>query len=230
MMEGALMSVQIHPISTGFVHMFLIKGEQTVLIDAGMPGRMEQFIRGLALTNTRPEDINLLLITHGHYDHIGLAKKIVELSGAKTAIHQREVDWVQLGEPPLPPGVTLLGKLLIGLMKWAPRITVPSTRVDIVLGDDGLTLDEYGIPGRVVYTPGHTMGSVSVLLENGDAIVGDLAGSARYMQLKPGMPIFAEQERLIKPSWKKLLDLGAQMIYPAHGKPFSADALRKQIT
>ena len=98
-----------------------------------------------------------------------------------------------------------------------------------MLGDDGLSLDEYGIPGKVIHTPGHTMGSMSVLTENGDAFVGDLAGSARYMRLKPGMPIFAENESLIKPSWKKLLDSGAKMIYPAHGKPFPAEALRKQL-
>ena len=224
------MTVQIHPIPFGFVNVFLIKGKKTILIDAGLPGQMERFLRGLTLTNTRPEEIDLLLFTHGHYDHIGLAKEIVELSRAQTAIHALEVDWVENGNPPLPPGVTLLGKLLIGLMKRAPKMTVAPSHVDITLENDGLSLEEYGIPGKVVYTPGHTMGSMSVLLENGDAIVGDLAGSARYMQLKPGMPIFAEDESLIKPSWQQLLDSGAKKIYPAHGKPFPADALRKQIT
>jgi glyoxylase-like metal-dependent hydrolase (beta-lactamase superfamily II) len=229
-MADAAMIAQIHPIPFGFVNAFLIKGEKTILIDAGVPAQMKRFLRGLALANTRPEEIDLLLFTHGHYDHIGLAKEIVELSGAQTAIHAREVDWVENGNPPLPPGVTLLGKLLIGLMTRAPKITIAPTHVDVALEDDGLSLEEYGIPGKVIYTPGHTLGSVSVVLKNGDAIVGDLAGSARYMRLKPGMPIFAEDESLIKPSWQHLLDSGAKMIYPAHGKPFSADALRKQMS
>ena len=225
----AAMSVQLYTIPFGFASAFLLKGNKNVLIDAVVPGQIARFVKMLALTNTRPEEIDLLLFTHGHYDHIGLAKEIVALSGAQTAIHEREVNWLETGNPQMPPGVTLLGKLLIGLMKQAPKMNIHPTRVDIVLDDEGLNLDEYGIPGKVIYTPGHTMGSMSVLLENGDAIVGDLAGSARYMQLKPGMPIFAEDESLIKPSWKKLLKAGAKWIYPAHGRPFPADALRRLL-
>ena len=70
---------------------------------------------------------------------------------------------------------------------------------------------------------------MSILLENGDAIVGDLAMNAKYLRLSPGIPIFAEDVSLIKPSWIKLLDLGAKIIYPAHGNPFSADVFRKQL-
>jgi glyoxylase-like metal-dependent hydrolase (beta-lactamase superfamily II) len=106
---------------------------------------------------------------------------------------------------------------------------VPPARVDIALEDGGLSLEEFGIPAQVVYTPGHTLGSLSILLENGDAIVGDLAMSAKYLRLSPGTPIFAEDAGMIKPSWKKLLDLGAKQIFPAHGKPFSADIFREQL-
>ena len=81
----------------------------------------------------------------------------------------------------------------------------------------------------MVYTPGHTLGSTSVLLNSGEAFVGDLAMSAKVMRLNPGMPIFAEDMDLVKASWKKLLDLGAKTIYPAHGKPFSAEVFRQQL-
>jgi glyoxylase-like metal-dependent hydrolase (beta-lactamase superfamily II) len=226
---GTAMTVQIHPISFGFVSVFLLKGKKTVLIDAGVPGQIERFLDGLAMTGTQPDEIDLLLLTHGHFDHIGLAKEIVDLSGAQTAIHTREKEWLETGKSPLPPGVTPWGKFLISLMKLAPRMSVQGTWVDIVLGNEGFSLEEYDIPAQVVYTPGHTMGSMSILLENGDAVVGDLAMSARYLRLSPGIPIFAEDVSLIKPSWKKLLDMGARKIYPAHGKPFSAEVFHKQI-
>jgi glyoxylase-like metal-dependent hydrolase (beta-lactamase superfamily II) len=225
----AVLPVQIHPISFGFVSAFLLKGENTVLIDAGVPGQMARFRKSLAMTNTRPDEIDLLLFTHGHFDHIGLAKEIVTVSQAPTAIHAREKGWLETGISPLPPGTTPWGKFLMSLMKMTPKMSVPATKVDIPLGDEGFSLDAYGIPGEAVYTPGHTMGSISILLENGDAIVGDLAMSAKFLRLSPGIPIFAEDVRLIKPSWKKLLDLGAKKIYPAHGKPFSAEAFRKQV-
>ena len=221
------MSVQIHPISFGFVQAFLVKGEQTILIDAGVPGQRDRFLQKLASTNTHPEEINLLLFTHGHFDHIGLAKEIVDLSGAKTAIHHREKAWVESGIAPMPPGATTWGKVLASMTKFLPELRVPATKVDIVFEDDDFSLQEFGIPGKVVYTPGHTMGSTSVLLENGDVIIGDLAMSAKYMRLSPGLPIFAENPNLIKPSWQKLLDSGAKTIYPAHGKPFSAEVFRK---
>ena len=92
-----------------------------------------------------------------------------------------------------------------------------------------ISLESFDIPARVIYTPGHTMDSMSVLLESGEAIVGDLAMNTRLLRLSPGMPIFAEDLSLIKPSWKKLLDSGARKIYPSHGKPFSAQVLQTQL-
>lgn len=223
------MSVQIYPISFRFVSAFLLKGEKTILIDSGVPGQINRFLKELAATNTQPEEIDLLLLTHGHFDHIGLAKEIVDLSGAKTAIHTREKDWLENGFSPMPPGSTVWGKILASMTNFLPEMNVPATKVDISLEEDGFSLNDFGIPGQVIFTPGHTMGSISVLLENGDAIVGDLAMSAKYMRLSPGIPIFAEDVSLIKPSWKKLLDLGAKTIFPAHGKPFSADVFREQL-
>jgi glyoxylase-like metal-dependent hydrolase (beta-lactamase superfamily II) len=223
------MSVQIHTISFGFVNFFLLQGEKNILIDAGLPGQKDRFLKGLAAADIRPETIDLLLFTHGHMDHIGLAKEIVELSGAQTAIHHLEKDWVESGKPPYPPGVTPWGKLLASFVKLAPDMKAPPTKIDVTFDNEGFVLDEYGVRGQVVYTPGHTMGSVSILLENGDAIVGDLAMSAKIMRLTPGIPIFAEDVSLIKPSWQKLLDRGAKMIYPAHGKPFSAEVFRQQL-
>jgi glyoxylase-like metal-dependent hydrolase (beta-lactamase superfamily II) len=223
------MSVLIYPISFGFVQAFLLKGERTILIDAGIPGQVKRFLGVLAATNTRPEEIDLLLLTHGHFDHMGLSKEIVDLTGAQTAIHHLEKDWLETGIAPLPPGSTTWGKILASMTKFLPEMRVPATKVDIVIGDEGLSLQEFGIPGQVVYTPGHTMGSMSVLLENGDTVVGDLAMSAKFMRLSPGFPIFAENPELVKPSWQKLLDLGAKTIYPAHGKPFSAEVFSHQI-
>ena len=105
---------------------------------------------------------------------------------------------------------------------------IPATNVDIVLGDGDFPLTEYGIPGKIVYTPGHSIGSVSVLLETGDAFVGDLAMSG-FPVVTPGLPILAENMQKVKASWKVLLDQGAKTIYPAHGKPFSVDIIQKAL-
>ena len=142
------MSVQIHSISFGFVSVFLLKGEKNILIDAGTPGQMTRFLKGLEMIDIQPDEIDLLLLTHGHFDHIGLAKEIVEISGAQIAIHLREKDWVESGISPIPPGVTSWGKFLMSLMKLAPKMSVPGTPVDLSLGDDGFLLKRMGFPHR----------------------------------------------------------------------------------
>jgi glyoxylase-like metal-dependent hydrolase (beta-lactamase superfamily II) len=190
---------------------------------------MNSFTKALQRYDFDWKEIDLLVITHGHMDHTGLAREIKDLSGAKLAIHQREADWLKRGSAPIPPGTTFLGRLLSSLGSLIPAITVPPTGADILIGDDGLSLDVYGIPGEVIYTPGHTLGSVSVLLGSGDAFVGDLAMNARMMRLTPGPPIFAEDMDLVLGSWAKLLKSGAKRIYPAHGKPFSADVFKRYL-
>jgi glyoxylase-like metal-dependent hydrolase (beta-lactamase superfamily II) len=131
---------------------------------------------------------------------------------------------------PAPPAVTVWGRFLAGVEKiFFPGIDIPAAKVDIVLEDRIFSLAEYGIPGRVLPTPGHIRGSVSVLLETGDAFVGDLAVNVRPLRLSPGPPLYAEDVQRVRESWKFLLSEGAKTVYPAHGRPFPADVIRKAL-
>jgi glyoxylase-like metal-dependent hydrolase (beta-lactamase superfamily II) len=227
------MSIKIHPIPMGPVNGYVVQGERVIMVDGGNPGQADDFLAGLERASIQPEEIQLIVVTHGHYDHIGSVKEIKAVTGAKVAMHQREKDCLEKSvDPPPPPPVTPWGRILgklISMAASASSIEVPATDVNIVLGDEDLSLAEYGIPGRVIYTPGHTSGSVSVLLETGDAFVGDLAMSGFPLRLSPGLPIFAEDLGQVKASWKTLLDAGAETVYPGHGKPFSADAMRRAL-
>lgn len=49
------------------------------------------------------------------------------------------------------------------------------------------------------------------------------------MRLSPGLPIFGDDIQVVKQSWRKLLDMGAKTVYPAHGKPFPAEILKKTV-
>jgi len=87
-----------------------------------------------------------------------------------------------------------------------------------------------GIPGKVIHTPGHSSGSVSILLETGEAFVGDMAMNKFPLRFSPGLPIFAEDGVKLNESWILLLDQGVKMVYPSHGEPFPADVIRKAIS
>ena len=113
---------------------------------------------------------------------------------------------------------------------YLPLVDIPATTVDVVINNEGFSLAEYGISGKVIYTPGHSLGSVSVLLDTGDAFVGDMAMNMFPLTLKPGLPIFAEDFDKLKESWRVLLDQGVKRVYPSHGKPFSVDVIKEKLS
>jgi glyoxylase-like metal-dependent hydrolase (beta-lactamase superfamily II) len=225
------MAVDIIQIALGFCQCYVLRADGVVVVDAGAPNKSKTFVRGLERASISPEDVALIVLTHGHWDHIGSAGDLKSLTGAKLAMHHREVDWLEQSLTPLPPGVTAWGRAFMSLHKlFMPFIRVPPAKVDLSLGDDGLSLADYGIPGQVLHTPGHSSGSVSVLLDTGEAFVGDLAMNGFPLRLSPGLPIFAEDPAAVVSSWRYLLEQGVTTVYPAHGRPFSADVIREAIS
>lgn len=225
------MGVDIHPIRLGIDHVYVLKGEGVVLIDGGAPKQLGNFVKGLEEVHIRPDQVGLIVLTHGHWDHIASAREIKDLTGAKIAMHHREKDWLEKSLKPNPPGATTWGRILtkaVGALV-VPLVRIPPAEVDVVLGDGAFSLAEYGIPGTVIYSPGHSSGSVSVLLETGEAFVGDLAMNAFPMRLSPGLPVFAEDTQKLRESWQMLLDRGAKMVYPAHGDPFPVEVIREAL-
>lgn len=215
----------------GFDRCYLLKSDGAIAVDAGAPGQGRKFKRGLERASVDPHDVRLVVITHGHWDHVGSAKEIKNLTGAKLALHRLEADCLERSMKLLPTGVTPWGRVFGALHKlFVPLIAIAPAKVDVLLGEEELSLADFGIPGRVFHTPGHTAGSVSVLLDGGEAFVGDLAMNRFPLRFSPGLPIFADDPLAVSRSWRRLLDNGATTIYPAHGKPFPADVIRRALS
>lgn len=225
------MAVDIIPIALGIDTCYVLKADGVVVVDAGPRKKVGSFLAGLEHASIPPEDVQLIVMTHGHWDHVSSAGDMKSVTGAKLAMHEREISWLEQSITPFPPGVTLWGRILsILAIPLMPFIKIPPARVDLALGDEGMSLSDYGIPGRVLHTPGHSSGSVSVLLDSGEAFVGDLAMSGFPLRLSPGLPILAEDPAAVVASWKMLLEEGATKVYPAHGRPFMADVIRREIS
>ena len=225
------MEINIYPIPMGFDTIYAVRSEGVVLIDGGDPHKIENLKHGLEKVSIKPQEIKLILLTHGHWDHIGSTKEIQGLTGARVLLHQKDMHFLNEIHPSQPPGLTVWGKVIIEVLKLiTSKMHISAFEVDIVACDEEISLAEHGIPGKVIYTPGHSWGSISVLLDGGQVFVGDLAMNMFPMRLSPGLPIFGDDIQIIKKSWQKLVDMGAKMVYPAHGKPFSVEKLYKAIS
>jgi glyoxylase-like metal-dependent hydrolase (beta-lactamase superfamily II) len=224
------MTARIHAMPIGFDTVYAVVDAGTILVDGGQPGKSHLIARRFADAGLATDQVRLIVITHGHWDHIGCAAALARATGAPIAMHESEAERLERGVKVMPRGRTAWGHVMgvfVRPMMWAVRIE--ATPVAVPVGDDGLSLEPYGVAGRAIHTPGHSPGSLSVVLEGGDALVGDLAMNWFPLRVRPGLPIFAEQPERLKASVERLLAAGATTIHPAHGPAFPASVLERAI-
>jgi hydroxyacylglutathione hydrolase len=213
----------------GFTCCYLLKcSGGYLLIDTSYPNRFPQFQKCIARSGIDISEIKHLLLTHHHDDHAGFAAELVRASGCRIIAHRNALAPLKNGESmdTMKP-VNLRIRCVFSLfMLFHGRFTFPPVELgenDIMVdGDDSDLLKEIGVDGRILYTPGHTNDSISVVMPDGTAIVGDAA-----MNFLPGSgirhrPIFVEDIDAVYRSWERLCAQGAKIIFPAHGKPFPA--------
>jgi glyoxylase-like metal-dependent hydrolase (beta-lactamase superfamily II) len=225
------MSVTIYSKRVGINRCYVIKADGCIMVDTGPPKSGRALEKWLGTIAINPQEIQLIVLTHGHADHVGSALRIKEFTGARIALHENDTYMFENGQVVWPSAASTWGHVARHLLKpLAPIFSFSGSKVDVVIGNEGLSLTQYGIPGRIIHTPGHTPGSVSVLLETGDAFVGCMAHNNLPFRLRPGLPIFGEDLPKLRDSWRLILDEGAKTIYPAHGNSFSAGKILRFLS
>jgi hydroxyacylglutathione hydrolase len=200
------------------------------MIDGGMPNKLRVFKRKLGRLYINPNEIKLIVLTHSHFDHAGSAAAISEFTGAGIVIHENERSFLENNKFATIKGVDLWGKItLVFFSPFFNRISFQNVKADIFMNEKEYPLNDYGIDGKILHTPGHTQGSLSVLLKTGEAFVGCLAHDGFPFRLNPGFPIYAQDINQLKESWRLLIDKGAKIIFPGHGNPFPVEIIRKQL-
>ena len=202
-----------------------------LLVDTSYPGYFSLFRRRLDKAGIDIADIKYLLLTHHHDDHAGFAAQLVRETECQVVVHHSAMEPLRQGrslEGPKPANLRV--KLIFaGYSLFHREFSYPPLGLgekDILLrGDDIEFLRSVGIEGNILHTPGHTQDSISVLLENGHAFVGDaVMNFLRFTGIKHKPVYFDDLEQVYR-SWRMLRKEGAQVIHPSHGKPFSIDKL-----
>jgi hydroxyacylglutathione hydrolase len=213
---------EIIPIRLGFVKCFLIKGEsKLILVDTGVPGSATRITNKIKRMGFNPSQISLIIITHAHTDHSGSIQELKKITGAKVAVHKDEAQYLISGQSTEVTPVSAIGRLLISITKNTKR-QFEGVKPDILIENE-MSLSSFGIKGKVISTPGHTLGSVSIILDSRKCIIGDLLASFG----KLCYPFFANDLTILKASLAKIMDSNAKEVYLSHGGAYSMDKIKK---
>jgi len=214
------------PISLGHVMAFLIKGKRSILVDTGVPGSEQKILDALASNGVAPKDIALILITHCHSDHFGSLPVLKKQTGANVAIHQSEAEALTQGVSVAVVPVGILGRIFKFFIMLSGKPNIAGVKPDILI-DRELNLEEFGVQGKVIATPGHTAGSVSIILTTGEAMIGDLLMA--FGKGAPNYPVFAQDMAQVKNSLKLVMGYKPKKIYASHGGVFDAEVILKKF-
>lgn len=222
-------SQTITRILSGRCNCYLVSHEgKHLLIDTGRKNRWPHLIEHLNQLGVCSGSLVAIVLTHSHFDHAENVAKVKEtFPQAAIIIHKNEGDYLKRGDNPIPQGTRLFSKLIITLLAHTfvlRRIRYRPANYDMLV-DDTYDLQPLGFPGYLLHTPGHSPGSLSVIVDNEVAIVGDT-----LFGVFPGSayPPYAENPKIMIQSWKKLLATGCSLFLPGHGRERSNALLQAE--
>ena len=191
-----------------------------LLVDAGARGSLGLVAAGLETIGRSLGDVRLIVLTHVHPDHAGGLAALVRATSAPVAVHQAEADFVSGAEPmPSPYRLRLLARATGPIMPW---LYGPPVNVDHRLAD-GATLG-WSDEVRVVHTPGHSAGSISLYLASARAVIVGDAFQYRFRRLSgPAWSVTKDPAQAAE-SWERLVSLDFGTIVFSHFPPLVDDA------
>jgi glyoxylase-like metal-dependent hydrolase (beta-lactamase superfamily II) len=223
----------VHRIGEHFVNWYIVEesGRLTV-VDAGLPASWRSFLDALGAIGRKPANVEALVLTHAHFDHVGFAERARAELGVPVWVHENDVPltrrpWLYMSERsplryldrhtlPIVASFVRAGAQRVGPIREVRRF-----------GDEG-TLDVPGSP-VVLFTPGHTLGHVALHLPDRDAVIsGDaLVTHDPYTDLRGprivAQAATADSERALA-SLDRLAETEAGTLLPGHGEPWTGGA------
>ena len=213
----------------GRVNAFLIENNgYYLLVDTAMKRRQKKLLTALSKMGVTPHNLKALILTHTHFDHAQNCAAVVRTFHTNLIVHKSEAGYLATGDSPLPKGTIWPAKLLLRYLgSFIRRINRYEPVAEVTPISAVFDLAPLGFNGRIIHTPGHSRGSVAVILENEIALTGD----SMYGQI-PGnvFPAFADDAKQMVQNWKTVMDTDCTLFLPAHGRAISRKLLAREYT
>jgi hydroxyacylglutathione hydrolase len=216
----------ISRVLSGRSNVFLVEGNgKTILIDSSPAYKWEKLKK--KLDNLNISKIDYLILTHTHFDHAGNALKIKSHFGSAVIVNKQEAGYLEEGKNTMLHGTVFF--LRFAVKKIAPmilpKISYEPCHPDI-LADQYLNLNDFGLNGYILHTPGHSPGSQSIIIDDEIALTGDA-----MFGIFPGsiFPPFAENDEELVRSWGKLLETKCSLFLPSHGSQNSRKLVSREF-
>lgn len=218
--------LKIHTVRSRIANVHLVQDDAgLIVVDTGFASAPRQVLARIKQLGFQPQDVRLILLTHVHMDHAGGAAELRRLTGAPVAVHAADDAKARAGRHPLPSGRGRLGATLEKLSNEVGfEFTYEPFVPDLWL-DEGQRLNDFSVKGSIVHTPGHTLGSLTLVLEDGIMLIGD----ALINQIRVGSPLYGEDLFLARTSIEKICRMRPRILYSGHGKPFSGQDVERYL-
>jgi glyoxylase-like metal-dependent hydrolase (beta-lactamase superfamily II) len=204
-----------------YLNLTLIVDEEngTTLVDAGLPDQTEAISAALLEAGIGVRDLRRIIFTHQDLDHVGSGAALVRQSGARVLAHSADAPYIEGRLRPLKPTPEML--------EQRPQMRKVLERLEPIGVDEQVENDKrLALAGgaRVVFTPGHTPGHISLYLEGSKILIAGDALTAEGGYLNGPNPSATLDMSTAMRSTQKLADLDIDIIVCYHGGVVSEDA------
>src|SRR3954447_8318008 len=222
----------IHWVEDSYTNYFLVEGDdgRVSVVDAGHPSSWGSFEDALRRIGKTTDDVDSIVLTHGHFDHVGFSERARRELDIPVYVHENDVPltrhpWRYDHERPRslyfatqPQALPIVAAYVKSRSFWAPPVG------EVKRFSNG-SLPVAGSP-KVIPTPGHTLGHVALHFPDRDAvIVGDAFVTLDPYTARRGPRLVAraataDSERALR-TLDALAETGARTAYVGHGEPWT---------